>query len=112
MSFRLSTADRAEIVNLRIAGLTHRAICEKTGRAPMTVWRVLDKARLKGHRPKQWRHGSVKDHPKIIQLRRTGLSMRAIAKRTGWSQTVIWKVIAAKAPKLRPSLSTRRKKAA
>jgi uncharacterized protein YerC len=101
MSSKLSTAERAEIVTLRLEDFTHRDITKKTGRSAMTVWRVLDKAGLKGHRPGKWRHGSVKDHPRIIQLRRTGLSMRAIAKETGWSHTVIWKVIAAKAPRLK-----------
>jgi len=81
-----------QVLSLARAGLRRSQIVRQLGISVVTVTRRLRALRAQGLLPGPWAWIQSRDR-RLAELRQTGLSLRAIAARTGMSYLTVWKCL-------------------
>lgn len=94
LSRRASDGDRDEILRLRGEGLIYREIAERTGWSIAMVEKVCHEAGIQGtSKSRRKRAVTEEDEREILRLADENLTQAEIAQRTGWSPSLVSKVI-------------------
>ena len=94
LSRRASDGDRDEILRLRGEGLIYREIAERTGWSLAMVEKVCHEAGIQGtSKSRRKRAVTEEDEREILRLADENLTQAEIAQRTGWSPSLVSKVI-------------------